>query len=258
MNKIGYSLLIVLLITMTTSCDKFTSKSDTKVKKSTREISINAKGDTVITTLRKDGTLKSTITKKNGYRNGPSFLYYENGNIQFEINYTDGYKDSIVKYNYENGKIYRTTLYNNGIKHGIQTYYHTNGSIKAEVPYENNEVIPGTKEYTSSGKIISDYPKIKVVPIDKLGFENKYELHISLKPKKKKVTYYISKNVAGKDSKIMLEGNTKNGMAIQTYYLYPGHSLMEKVKVRAIIKSKRGIPIVLTKTYNLAVDNRNY
>ena len=249
---------LALLVLSLSACDLFTVESKHKVKKATKEITVNAEGDTVSKLFWKDGSLKSTITIKNGMRNGPSIRYYENGNIQFEINYKDGYKDGIVKYNYESGKIYRITTYKEGVKMGLQKYYYEKGALKAEVPYKQNEVIPGTKEYSKTGKPIKDYPKIIVKPIDKMAFENLYELKISLKPKRSKTAFSLRSKIGGEYYNFPLPGGTKSGMATQQYHVYPGQSVMEKLEILAAFKSKRGIPVVLMRTYNLAVENRSY
>jgi len=256
--KQGSLLLLISLIIGINACDQFTINSNSKKKKSGKESILNEQGDTVMMTYRKDGSLESSVTIKHGERNGPSYVYYKNGKVQFEIHYKDSFKDSITKYYYESGILYRTTHYKRGIKDGIQTYYYKTGELKAEVPYQQDELVLGTKEYSTSGKLINDYPKIVVEPIDKLAFENKYELRISLNPKMKNVSFYFNKKMDDKNVKIMLSESEQPGVVSYSYYVHPRQSIMEKVIIMAEIKSKRGVPVVLTKTYNLVVDNRTY
>ena len=66
--------------------------------------------------------------------------------------------------------------------------------------------MPGTKEYTSEGKLINDYPEIRVNTDDKLAFDNKFELKFSLYPKKSKVKFAFKKKSNGTFIRYMLNG----------------------------------------------------
>lgn len=257
MKKAHFAIVLALVVVGLSSCEYFIVPEN-KSKNEGKEIAFDANGDTLKKEFYKDGSLRSIITIKNGKRNGPSYVYYENGKQQFEINYKDSEKDGITKYFYESGELYRTTLFEHGEKAGIQKYYYKNGGLKAEIPYESGVVVPGTKEYSQTGKLITDYPEIVVKTVDRLAFENTYDLKISLSPLKKNVDIYFDYVVDGVHRQRSTSHGTENGIATQTFFVYPGQSLMEKLDIRCRTESKRGIPIVLTKTYNLVVDNRNY
>jgi len=257
MKKTHFAIVLALVVIGLSSCEYFIVPEN-KSKNVGKEIAFNANGDTLKKEFFKDGSLRSIITIKNGKRNGPSYVYYENGKQQFEINYKDSKKDGITKYFYESGELYRTTLFEDGEKVGIQKYYFKSGGLKAEIPYESGVVVPGTKEYSQSGKLITDYPEIVVKTVDRLAFEDKYELKISLSPLKKNVDFYFNEVVDGDSRQFSTSHGTEQGIATQTYFVYPGQSLMKKLEIMCRTESKRGIPIVLTKTYNLVIDNRNY
>ena len=257
MKKAFFAVVLALVVFGLASCEHIGVREN-ESQNDGMEIALNVNGDTLKKEFRKDGSLRSIVTVKNGKRNGPSYVYYENGKLQFEINYKNSVKNGITKYFYENGALYRTTLFENGDKVGIQKYYHEKGGLKAEIPYEFGSVVPGTKEYSQSGKLLDDYPEIVVKTVDKLAFENTYELKISLSPFKKNADIYFDYVVDGKHVQRSTSHGTENGVATHTYFVYPGQSLMEKLEIRCRTKSRRGMPVVLTKTYNLVVDNRNY
>ena len=259
MKNILYTLLLSLIF-IASSCEMF-QRPENKQKKTVSkkgEYIVNENGDSVKVSYSSNGKIKSSITIKNNRRNGIAYLYYPNGNVQFEIMYKDGFKHGPVKYYYESGRIYRETNYVKGQIDGIQRKYYENGKLQAEIPYDMGQVKMGTKEYTSSGKLITKYPKIKVVPIDKMAMENTYYLKIYLEPKRSKVRYYINRNIGGITGITDLEDRTRGGIAKYAIRVYPGQSIMEKVDIRAEFKTKKGNPKVIRRIYNLAVENRSY
>jgi hypothetical protein len=251
-------LFFALMFFVFGSCEHFNTRRIVTSKGESKEIIVNENGDSIMVYYRTDGTIRSKATFKGRYKNGPAYNYYVDGKVQNEIHYNDGYKHGIAKWYYESGRLYRETNYINGQKDGIQKFYYETGELKAEVPYKMGQLQLGTKEYLKSGKLFKDYPEIIVKTIDNMRVKNSYSLQFSLKPPRSKVEFYLVKIVGGKEAKVSLESFTRDGVAEYEYTIYPGYSIMEKVEVRAETKSKHGIPVILRRTYNLAIENRNY
>jgi hypothetical protein len=251
---------IILILISLSACDHFSrTRNRTKTANGeSKEVIVDENGDSIMVYYRKDGSIRSKAMFKNRYKNGPAYNYYEDGKVQNLIHYKDGFKHGLAIWYYKSGKKYRETNYFEGQKDGVQKFYYETGELKAEVPYKKGQLQLGTKEYTKSGKIIRDYPRIIVNPIDRLKEENRYYLQFSLDPPRKRVLYYMVKKVNGTEAKIGLDSFTKNGVARYPYVLYPGQSVMEKVEIRAEIKSRRKIPVIIRRTYNLAAENRNW
>ena len=142
-----------------------------------------------------------------------------------------------------------------GQKTGIQKKYYENGALLAEIPYKMDEPTLGTKEYKKSGQLVTEYPKIVVSPINRLGSESKYYLRLRLMPERKKVNYYFYVTEHGKDAKILLDEYTKSGVVTYPIILPPGHSINEELDIRATITTSRGNPVVLQRRYRLSIKN---
>ncbi|NOY50389.1 MAG: hypothetical protein GXO88_07505 [Chlorobi bacterium] len=248
--------IVVLFSIILFSCDKFANNNKIKTKDGWKEFSVNENGDSIMRVYRSDGFKKSEVTFKNGFNDGVGYDYYDNGKVHYEIHYKEGYKDGETKWFYQNGNIYRITVYEMGKKTGVQKKYYENGKIKAEIPYKDNHPVKGLKEYKKDGSLITGYPRITFKEIDKLAFENKLILEISLRGKGRKTKYYRIKKISGFDHDLSLSAQTKNGKAKIVYKLKPGQSIMEKVRIKAVTNTKMGNPLVLYKSYNLAAENR--
>lgn len=246
-------LFLLLPILILQACTQFSSKpaEPESEKKSFR---INDDGDTVLINYRANGTKISEITIKNGTNHGLCINYYENGNIKNEISYVNGYKNGRVTWNYENGKLYRESEYVNDELEGIQKKYYEDGKLMAEIPYLRGEVQPGTKEYTSDGTLKKIVPEIIIEPIDKMAFENKYLLRISLSKKQKDTKFTRIVEIEGSRHKVGL--SVIAGIAEIPWHVAKGMYIMEKVKIEAEYFTNLGNPVKLVKTYNLAIENR--
>jgi hypothetical protein len=202
----------------------------------------------VVFYYRDDGSVRSKVTVKNKRKHGPSYNYYGDGTVQMEINYREGVKQGVARYFHESGKLYRETNYKDGLINGMRRYYYKSGSIKAEVPYKNGFLQEGTIEYTGSGKVISDYPEIIIKKVRASNNIN-YNLKISLDPPKSKVTYYLELQFEGGVGRIDLENYTREGIVNFPFERLP--PVANKIQVKAEIKSRRGIYIILSKDLKL-------
>jgi antitoxin component YwqK of YwqJK toxin-antitoxin module len=251
--KIQNSILIFLWIGLSACNSFFNSQDQNSSQKSS--IRYNEVGDTVLMNYNEKGVLQSEVTVKNGQMNGISFNYYDNGKIENEITYKDGKKDGRSTWNYENGELYRETQYVDGVMEGVQKKYYKGGRLMAEIPYSKGELQPGTKEYTTEGTLKKNIPDIVFEEIDKIAFDNKYILRISL-----------SKNKSGTKFWRYIE-TMKGNMALVNLKLQDNHAeiswdvpkgafVMEKVRVIAEFNTTLNNPVKIEKTYNVAVENR--
>ncbi len=251
-----YTFSLIFAIGFLMSCNNFNNHN--KSEKNRVKYSVNKDGDTVRSIYSPEGILQTSIAYKNGLKNGPAYSYYKNGKVKLEVMYRYQVKDGMAKYYYESGKLYRETHYVDGQKDGYQKKYYENGRLMAEIPYKAGEVVMGTKEYTSSGKLITKYPKISVVPIDRLASENTYYLKISLKPHKSKARFFLYRGPIHHKVKIDLRNYKKNGVVKYPVKVYPGRSVMEKIEIRVFFMTRKRNPMVIHRYFNLAVENRSY
>ncbi len=248
MKKI--SLLFILFSQLIFSCDQIDFKKVSEpIEKSYKEIFINEKGDTVVFRYRDNGTIRSQVTISKKRKNGPAFNYYEDGTVQNEFVYKDGFKHGIARFFYETGELYRETNYKDGQMDGLRRLYYKNGAIKAEIPYLKGQLQEGTKEYSSSGNLKTDYPEIVVKRIYASDRKNFY-LQFSLNPEKSRAIYYLEVTLQNTHGRIYLDKYTKDG--IVTYPFERPSSLMEKMQIKAEIRTRRGNPMILSKDINIA------
>jgi hypothetical protein len=242
--------LFFLLGLLVIACDEANLRNpNITADKTNKEFFLNEKGDTVILYYRDDGTIRSKVTIKNRYKNGPAFNYYDNGSIQHEIHYRNGYKHGLAKYYYETGELYRETSYVDGYIEGIRRLYYKSGALKAEIPYKKGILQEGTKEYSSSGTLRNDYPDLIIKKVIAQDQKNFY-LQFSLDPEKSKVRYFLEITFNNGRGIIELDKYTRDG--IVTYPFRPPPELMEKMEIKAEINTRRGNPMILSKKINLA------
>jgi hypothetical protein len=246
-------ILMILFLVVAPGCQQINNETG-KQSNSSEKYRINDNDDTVLLNYRTNKTLLSEVTVKNGMRNGLCLNYYENGKVQNEITYKDDVKIGRSTWNYESGKLYRESNYVDGKIEGIQKLYYEDGGILAEVPYKNGKLQTGTKEYNKDGKQKKSYPEIIIQPVDKLAFDSKYYLNISLSKPASGLKFYRVADIAGGMNDISLPLNS--GKAQLSWYVpKPGYA-MEKVIVAAEFNTALNNPVRLEKSYNLAIENR--
>jgi len=249
--------IIVLFFSLLISCrNNSTSNNLIKTKHGWKEYTVNQKGDSIMIIYNSEKKKTSAVTFKNGLYNGVGYNYYPNGVVKNEIHYKAGQKNGITKWFYENGNLYRLTTYKNAKKDGVRKKYYEDGKLKSEVMFKDGNPLPGLKEYKKDGTFYTNLPKIHFREINRLAYERKFFLEVYLKPKGKKATFYRLKKIEGKEYEIGLPDAPKEGVARITYMVQPGQVLMEKLKIKVVATTKHGNPLVLYKSYNLAVENR--
>lgn len=241
------------LIILVTGCNTVNDKPKSTSSED-QSFRINEKGDTILTKYNEKGILVSEVPVKNHQMNGIAINYYDNGVIQNEISYVNGQKHGRVTWNYENGKLYRETQYNMGIIDGYQRKYYENGRLMAEMNYKDGQLLPGTKEYSKEGNE-RKMPEIRYETIDKLAFDKRYILRISLSQKQKGVKFYkVLETILGNPLNIPLD--MKENYAEMEWMVREGEYVMEKLKIVAEFTTALGNQVILEGSYNLAIENR--
>jgi hypothetical protein len=193
-----------------------------------------------------------------GKREGPAVSYYPDGKLRQKMHYTDNKRTGLSTIYFKSGKVYRETPYTDGKIHGIRKSYHENGNLLAEAPYNDGFPGIGLKEYKPNGEEIIDNVKIIINPENHLAFANRYYLRISLSEKKSSSGFYVGKLI---DNKYLHEGLWElkpEGYGIATYSITipKGGFAMETLVISDQYKTEKGNIRVLTRDYNLAVDNK--
>jgi hypothetical protein len=244
---------IICSFILATGCNTVINKQESTSSED-HSFRINENGDTILTKYNENGNLVSEVPVKNHQMNGIAINYYDNGKVQNEISYLNGQKHGRVTWNYENGKLYRETQYNMGVIDGYQKKYYENGKLMAEMKYKDGQLLPVTVEYTKEGNV-KKLPEIRFEAIDKLAFDKRYFLRISLSQKQKETKFYkIAESMMGNPVKIPLA--MKENYAEMEWIVGEGEYVMEKLKIAAEFTTNLGNQVILESTYNLAIENR--
>lgn len=204
--------------------------------------------------FRKDGTLLAEVTYQDSIRHGVAKNFYKNGNVKLEITYQRGIKHGESITYYENGDVYLITPYVDDIKQGIQKKYYPGNILMAEIPFENDEQVPGLKEYSREGKLLTKEPRVVFQLIDKTARENKFDLLMRLSDNSSHARfglyYVIDGNFAGHNYI-----PTEKGIATYSFDLGPGESLVQTVQVRAERRTRLGNTEIFIGRYHLDIEN---
>lgn len=241
--------LFLLSVFIIASCQFLTEKKNDSEK--------SEDGTSVIKSYyEKSKALKKEITVKNNKKHGPAKKYYPTGELHTLVHYNKGIKEGETFWYYKNGQAYRVTPYQNGKMHGVRKKYYKDGQLQAEIPYKNGELIEGTEEYKQNGKQIRNNKHIRFEAIDLTEFENKYILKIMLSHKNSKVKFYQEK-IATNGNKILVPIKTNQSGTGKIEYILPkGSFKMEILKIYARYKTSLGNPVLISTSYNLAIENR--
>lgn len=203
-----------------------------------------------------NGNVKKKMTMKSGKKHGLASLFYDNGNLRDEVNYRDGVKEGILKSYYKNGGLYKEVNYIEGLRQGNETKYHENGKVMSILPYKNNYPGIGLKEFNKSGKPLKIEPRLEVKTIDNLRSSGKYSIEVQFSKKRNKADYYLGELVEGQflyeDMPKIIE---RDGAAYIDGSVPPGQFIMERLRIVGCFKTPYGNPYIITKRYNLALDN---
>jgi len=240
--------IFVVMILIFVSCEDSAKKATGKKK-----------GDNVVVTKYKDGSVRAEIPMKNGKNNGLAVEYYQSGKVYREIEYIDGIKEGIARRYFENGKLAQETMYKNDKIHGTQKKYREDGKPASIAEYVEDAPCKGVIEYFTDGKIKDNYPQIVITTEDRVYTEALYIVHLSLSEKLQDVEYYLGRLTKEKtiDPNSKKIWNTdKNGKAQIAYTIMPGTFVMDKIHFIAKGKTPLGNFFITEKDYNVAAESR--
>ncbi len=268
-NKIYiHCILSIILITLLTSCDSsgdgekkskenlaYDYYKDGKIKTETEVKDGKAHG--LMKHYSPQGTLKSVYTYNTGKKDGPAVIYYPNGVLREKRYYKEGYRNGISEMYYRSGELYRESPFTMGKLEGIRKSYYKDGTLMASAPFKGGLPGLGLKEYNSSGELLNNKPRIIINPVNRLAFENKYILELRLSPPQGGTIFYIGDL---KDEKYIHRGlfpiEPENGKGTFTMKLEKGEFRMETLTISAQYKTNKSNYGVVSRKYNLAIDNK--
>ena len=205
----------------------------------------------------RDGNLLSVYTFNMGKLNGPAVTYYTNGQLEQKMYYKDGRRQGTSQWFYSTGELYRVIPYAEGKIDGIKITYYRNGKIMAEAPYKNGLPGIGLKEYNSEGVLIKDDTKIVITEDNRLFAENQFILKISLSKSKPGSDFYLGDLEDGKYIGLyQWQLPVTDGVSKYIITLPKGGFRMETLQFSATYKTSKSNIRVLSRTYNLAIDNK--
>jgi len=228
-----------------------------------------------------NGKLKTEISVRDSFRQGPTKNYDSEGNLLSEVNYIDNVKEGITTnyyvpsgnvnstlvykagikegdetWYYESGKEYRVTPYVGGKMNGVQKLFYESGALMAEVPYKDNYPGKGLKEYREDGTLRDEYPTIVITEENHLATANSVLLRISLSNKSTGVKFYrgsLDEGIYLSDE--MSEMATQNGVTQLQFNLPRGARLDQTINIAARFESRASMPYITNTTYRLQVFN---
>jgi antitoxin component YwqK of YwqJK toxin-antitoxin module len=87
-----------------------------------------------------DGKITSTVTIKNGVKDGVELLYDNKGRVIRKTPYVNGKKNGKVEVYYPNGDILASINYVNGVRNGYAYKYRPDGSVLRKVLFRRGRI----------------------------------------------------------------------------------------------------------------------
>ena len=87
-----------------------------------------------------NGELTSTVSIRNGVKDGFEIGYDEKKRMLWKYNYINGRKHGQQYVYYPNGEIMIQFTYNYGVKHGLAQKYNKDGSVNKKVMYRKGKI----------------------------------------------------------------------------------------------------------------------
>lgn len=211
----------------------------------------------VVVKRRDDGTMSSANqVDEMGRVHGIRVTYFPNGKTVFsKLTFKHGIKEGPSVMYYDNGQVFEHATFENGEKHGPQRKYHKSGELLAEYAYENGHPLPGLKEYHKDGTLVSEYPEVGFREIDHLSSRNRIDLETSCTWKKGKMKFFVLQEENEEKNRVYLI--TENGSTTMQFYIQSGETLDRKVDIVAEIPTDLGNILVLELSYHLTATNVN-
>lgn len=201
-----------------------------------------------------DGKLKAIAHFNMNKYQGEQISYYKNGKVRGRVNYDNHKKHGRSFGYYEDGKLYIIENYEFGRLNGLKQKYYNNGQIMMENYFYDGKPSIHLKEYDKNRNLITDYPKLLVVPENRIFLDNTYLLKIYFSNKPQSGRYYLDELIEGKFlPRNSIPLNKRNRVANYIIDVPPGHVIMKEIKIIGTMKTTLGHTRVVSKSYNLAV-----
>ncbi len=182
-------LLTLILLTFVAGCGG-SGSSRGEGEAATDTTSVPDTGYTGIKQYFTGNTLIKEVTFKNGVREGLMRSFYNGKQVRQTFWYEDGLREDSAKWYYLEGQVFRSTPYDRDTINGIQQQYFKNGRIKARLGFEKGMRTFFFEEYSSDGKLITDYPDVIINTRDDYKANGTYKISMELSDKASKVRYY--------------------------------------------------------------------
>ena len=233
-------LLVFLFVSCTNSSKKETQKPDKKGKS----------GYKVKVTKNSKGQVKTSVSYKDGLKNGPAKTYYDNGKLKLQVNYCDNVLCDTSRKYYESGEIFKVTPHDSlGKIHGIvQLYRRKNGLLQAEIPYFHGQKQKGLKEYYVNGNPKTDYPSLKIKTGRNPNKSSEFFFEVYFSGKPSKCDYYLAPLT--KDLTIptnLQELDIASGVGLKTIQIPKGSELKQTIAVIGVLTTQQGNKYIMDK-----------
>jgi len=239
-------IFLLLLILLSLSC----SHSGTADEAATSDNKAE-----VVVKKRADGTISSVNQVVEGNLvHGIRASYYEDGKTLYsKQSYKYGIKHGPAIWYYMSGNVFKQTNFEDGKRQGLTKVYYKNGNLLAEFESDKGVVLPGLKEYTVEGELITSYPGIEFREIDHLASSQRIDLEISCTKKRSGVNFYVLKDENEVRDRVYLI--TEQDKALMQFYVRPGQLLNRKVHILAEVPTELGNVLSRTYSYQLSAAN---
>lgn len=191
MKRFLYFLFSGIIIFLLISCGNNTSEKKTAQNEPDTLFSVPDTGFTGIRQYYSKEDLVKEVTFRNGVREGLMKTYYTDGKLRQTFMYRNGVREDTACWYYTDGMtVFRETLYKNDTMNGDQTQYYRNGIVKAKMRYINGSRTPDLLEYSSNGKLITDYPDLIYKIKDEYNSTGLFKINLELSVRTIKVKFY--------------------------------------------------------------------
>ena len=188
--KIALFCLPFLLIV---NCGRHTSTKNESIPLDTLTVEVPDTGFTGIRRYSQSGLdyVAQEITFKNGVRHGMTKTYYALSNqVRQTFWYENGLREDSAKWYHEDGRLFRSTPFVRDTIHGTEIQYYKNGRVRAKLGYEKGRRTFFFEEYTSNGRLITNYPDVIVKTKDNYNANGTYNISLELSDPSKNVNYF--------------------------------------------------------------------
>lgn len=182
--------------------------------------------------------------------------FNKEGKLYSSTCYKNGLPDGLsVTYTYRTGRLLKRFNYKDGIKHGRQEEYYNSGKPKNITYYNNGTPCIGTEEYDEGGKIDHDF-KISIEEQNRVLMSNSLKFIIRLENfQEDDMVYWVSNKDTGRVVTQVSGLLRKNNYFFMDFPIQRGGFIMEKIKLAAYRKTKRGNVLIKTTSFNASANN---